>query len=89
MGLQIPQFKKFMFWNCRGYPWDKGLGLSDVAQGINVIFLVETWRRDSKHIPKIDGYLECPHLYLIPCGSSLVGIVVMVDKSHSPMWHGI
>ena len=33
---------KIMFWICRGYPWNKGLGLSDVAQGIDVIFLAET-----------------------------------------------
>ena len=26
-----------------------------------------------------------PHLYLIACGSSLVGVVVMVDKNHSLM----
>ena len=45
-----------MFWNYQGYPWDKGLGLSDVAQISNVIFLVETWEHDAKHIPKIDGY---------------------------------
>ena len=48
---------KIMFSNCRGYPWDKGLGLSDVAQISNVIFLVETWEHDAKSIPKIDGYL--------------------------------
>ena len=46
-----------MFWNCRGYPWHKGLGLSDVAQDIDIIFLAETWEHDAKRIPMIDGYL--------------------------------
>ena len=31
---------KVMFWNCRGYPWNKGLGLNDIAQGMDIIFLV-------------------------------------------------
>ena len=48
---------KIMFWNCRGYPWDKRLALSDVAQGIDVLFLVEAWEHDTKCIPKIDDYL--------------------------------
>ena len=46
-----------MFWNCRRYPWDKGLGLNDVTQGIDVIFFAENWKHDAKRIPKIDGYL--------------------------------
>ena len=46
-----------MFWNCRGYPWNKGLGLKDVAQGMDIILLPETWEHQAKHIPKIDGYL--------------------------------
>ena len=46
---------KIMFWNCRGYPWDKGLGLNDLAQGIAVIFLAKTWGHDTKRIPKVDG----------------------------------
>ena len=45
---------KIMFWNCRGCPWDKGLGQSDVVQTIDVIFLAETCEHDAKHIPKID-----------------------------------
>ena len=31
----------------------QGLGLSDVTQGIDVIFLAETWEHDTKHIPMI------------------------------------
>ena len=46
-----------MFWNYRGYPWDKGLELSDVEHGVDVIFLVETWEHDSIRIPKVDGHL--------------------------------
>ena len=46
-----------MFWNCRGYPWNKGLGLKDVAQGMDIILLAETWEHEAKRIPKIDGYL--------------------------------
>ena len=42
---------KVMFWNCRGYPWNKGLGLNDVAQGMDIIFLVETWEHEAKSIP--------------------------------------
>ena len=44
-----------MFW--RGYPWNKGLGLDDVARGMDIIFLAETWEHEAKRIPKIDGYL--------------------------------
>ena len=55
MGLLSASRLKVMFWNCRGYPWNMGLGLNDVAQGIDIIFLVETWEYEAKHIPKIDG----------------------------------
>ena len=49
---------KLMFWNCRlGYPWNKGLGLNDVAQGMDIILLAETWEHEAKRIPKIDDYL--------------------------------
>ena len=47
-----------MFWNCRGYPWNKGLGLNDVAQGMDIIFLAETWEHEAKCIPKIDDYIK-------------------------------
>ena len=33
----------------------QGLGLSDVTQGIDDIFLAETWVHDTKHIPMIYG----------------------------------
>ena len=56
-GTTYTSILKIMFWNYQGYPWDKGLGLSDVAQISNVIFLVETWEHDAKCIPKIDSYL--------------------------------
>ena len=48
---------KVMFWNCRGYPWNKGLGLNDLAERMDIIILVETWKHEAKHIPKTDGYL--------------------------------
>ena len=48
-----------MFWNGKTkISWDDGLRLSDVAQGIDVIFLVETWEHEvAKCVSKIKGYL--------------------------------
>ena len=46
-----------MFSNVRGYPLHKGLGQNDVALGIDVIFLVETKKHETKHILYIDGYI--------------------------------
>ena len=43
---------KIMCCNCGGYPWNKGLGLSDAAHIIDHIFLVETKEHKAKHIIK-------------------------------------
>ena len=48
---------KIICWNCGGYPWNKGLGLSDVAHNADIIFLTETCEHEAKHIPNIDGYI--------------------------------
>ena len=40
-----------MLWSCKGYPWNKGLGLNDLTEGMDIIFLAQTWEHEEKHIP--------------------------------------
>ena len=48
---------KITFWNCRGYPWNKGLELHDIANNADIIFLTETCKHEAKRIRNIDGYI--------------------------------
>ncbi|MCO5586881.1 hypothetical protein L7F22_040826 [Adiantum nelumboides] len=44
-------------WNCDGFPWHKGDGLTAVLPQGDILFLLETWEHDARQIPHIDGYV--------------------------------
>ena len=47
-----------MFWNGKTkISMEEGLRLSDIAHGIDNIFLAKTLEREEKHILTIDGFL--------------------------------
>ena len=37
---------KIIFWNCGRHSWNIGFPLNDEAQGVDIIFLVETWNME-------------------------------------------
>ena len=46
-----------MYWNCRGFPWHKGIETEALFGGADIILLGETWERDTCTIPQIPGFV--------------------------------
>ena len=46
-----------MFWNCRGFPWKKGVSINAFIQGVDIVFLRETWESEVCLILEILGYV--------------------------------
>ena len=46
-----------MYWNCRGFPWHKGVSTNALFGDVDVIFLGETWEREECKLPNIPGYI--------------------------------
>jgi len=44
-------------WNCRGFPWSKGLILSWISSEIDIIFLVETWEHEESKVANMECFL--------------------------------
>jgi hypothetical protein len=42
--------------NCIGYPWRRGLGLGPIAEGKDIIILVEMHEHDGCKVPDFEGY---------------------------------
>ena len=48
---------KVLFWNCRGFPWHKGESLDAMIEDVDIVFLAETWERETCRILDIPGYV--------------------------------
>ena len=46
-----------MYWNCRGFPWHKGIETEALFGGADIILLGKTWERDTCTIPQIPGFV--------------------------------
>ena len=46
-----------MYWNCRGFPWHKGVATNVLFGEADVILLGETWERSTCTLPQIPGYI--------------------------------
>ena len=44
------------FWNCNGYPWNKGIKIDELTNEADIILLVETWEHDAQRILGLDKY---------------------------------
>lgn len=47
---------KVVSWNCKGYPWRRGPEVGPIAEGNDVIILVETHEHDGCKVPNFEGY---------------------------------
>ena len=50
--MKLHILQEILFWNFRGSR------LSDIGQGINIIFFTKTRKREAKHKLKIDDYFK-------------------------------
>ena len=46
-----------MYWNCRGFPWHKGVATNVLFGEADIILLGETWERSTCTLPQIPGYI--------------------------------
>ena len=57
LSLSLSEQIQVTSWNCRGFPWHKGEGLTEVLPQADILFLMETWKQQTCRIPYIEGYV--------------------------------
>ena len=72
---------KALFWNCRGFPWHKGESLNAMIGHANIVFLAETWERETCRIPGIPGHVT-HSVYQSHVGKRGQGGVACIYKRH-------
>jgi exonuclease III len=46
-----------LFWNCRGFPWNKNPMISWIPSDIDIICLAETWEHEESKVPNMEGFV--------------------------------
>jgi len=68
-------------WNCRGYPWRRGPGLGSIAEGKDIIALMETHEHEGCRIPEFEGYNKVSVWNeLTKSGKGHGGVTILVRK---------
>lgn len=44
------------FWNCNGFPWNVGIGIKELTNEPDIIFLAKTWDHETQRIMNTSTY---------------------------------